>query len=137
MFLNLSSWQVDLMIEHLAQMIKPHKDKYKTVVGIANGGLNVSVPPAQKLGLPQRSIRISHYKGRVVRDVPIVEGLMPAGSCLIVDDLIDDGFTMKTCEQYFGKHDTAVLFWKIGSYKPTYYVTEKPKEWLTFPWEIT
>lgn len=133
MFLNLQSWQVDLMIERLAQLIQPRK--YTYVVGIANGGLNVSVKLAKKLGLPHASIRISHYQGHTVRQVPIIEGQLPVGSCLIVDDLIDDGFTMKTCEQHFGKHDTAVLLWKVGSYKPTYYAAEKPQEWIKFPWE--
>ena len=137
MFLNLQSWQVDLMIEHLAQVIQPHKTKYQYVVGIANGGLNVSVPLAIKLRLPHASIRISHYKGRIVREIPIVEGQLPEGSCLIVDDLIDDGFTMKTCEKFFGKHDTAVLMRKVGSYEPTYYATEKPNEWVIFPWSDT
>jgi hypoxanthine phosphoribosyltransferase len=133
-FLKLASWQVDLMIERLAQLILPHKNKYQQVVGIANGGLHVSIPLAEKLGLPHASIRISHYKGHIARKVPIIEGKLPEGSCLVVDDLIDGGFTMKTLERHFGHHDTAVLFWQVGSYVPTYYVTEKPQEWINFPW---
>jgi hypoxanthine phosphoribosyltransferase len=132
MFLNLSSWQVELMIERLAQMID--STKYDSVVGIAFGGLNVSMPLAQKLGLPHFSVRISHYNGRVPRETPIVEGQLPVGKCLVVDDLIDDGFTMRTFEKYFGKCDTAVLLWKVGSYMPTYYAVEKPQEWVNFPW---
>lgn len=134
-FLKLASWQVDLMIERLVQLISPNKHLYDNIVGIANGGLNISVKLAEKLRLPHASIRISHYDGHVARKKPIIEGKMPEGRCLIVDDLIDGGFTMETCKKHFGKHDTAVLMWKVGSYEPTYYAAEKPQEWIIFPWQ--
>jgi hypoxanthine phosphoribosyltransferase len=134
MFLNLQSWQVDIMIAYLASLILPHKSRYQHVVGIANGGLHISKPLAAKLEIPHAEIRISHYNGHTPREIPIIEGQLPEGPCLIVDDLIDGGYTMQTCEKHFGKHDTAVLFWKEGSYKPTYYLQEKPPLWLNFPW---
>jgi hypoxanthine phosphoribosyltransferase len=134
MFLNLSAWQINLMVWHLAATIRPHKAKYQYVVGIANGGLHISKPLAEQLKLPHAQIRISHYNGHMPRKIPIIEGQLPKGPCLIVDDLIDGGFTMQTCEKHFGKHDTAVLFWNKDSYKPTYYVQEKPPLWVTFPW---
>lgn len=134
MFITLQSWQIEVMLERLFQLISPYQFKYQHVVGIANGGLNVSEPLAKKLGLPHSEIRISHYNGHIPRTIPIIEGCLPDGPCLVVDDLIDGGFTMKTLETHFGKHDTAVLMWKPGSYQPTYYAVKKPNEWVTFPW---
>ena len=83
--MQISQNQIDRMIEQLAKVIPPW---YDYIVGIAHSGLHVSRSLANKLNLPHKSIRISHYEGRVFRDKPIVEGFIPENS-LVVDDLID------------------------------------------------
>lgn len=132
--------QVDAMIKSLATKIILAGSCVTNVVGIANGGLHISRPLAARLGLTHSSIRISHYDGQIQRVVPIIEGCLPQKTRnLIVDDLIDGGFTMNTFAQYFGLegNETAVLFWwHKSSFTPTYYVKEKPDKWIVWPWEI-
>lgn len=131
--------QINIMINKLAELIRPDRRQFTNIVGIANGGLHVSIPLALKLNLTHSSVRISHYDGRRPRNVPIVEGKLPqATGNLIVDDLIDGGFTMHTFDRHFGLdgNATAVLFaFKGSGYKPTYFVQEKADEWLVFPWD--
>jgi hypoxanthine phosphoribosyltransferase len=130
--------QVQEMLDKLVEKILPNVSKFSWVVGIANGGLHISRPLAARLYLPHSSVRISHYERQIQRDVPIIEGYLPqATGNLIVDDLIDDGFTMRTFNKHFGLegNETAVLFCKKNSFVPTYYVAEKPREWIIWPWD--
>jgi len=136
--LVITQLQVDAMIKALAAKIILAGTCLTNVVGIANGGLHVSRPLAARLRLPHSSIRISHYYRQVHRIVPIIKGYLPqATHNLIVDDLIDDGWTMRTFAKHFGLegNETAVLFCKKGDFEPTYYIEEKPDKWIVFPWE--
>lgn len=137
--LVINQLQVNNMIKVLATKIIMSGSRLTNVVGIAHGGLHISRPLAARLSLPHSSVRISHYDGQTPRIVPIIEGYLPqATGNLIVDDLIDGGFTMRTFAGHFGLegNEVAVLFWKKDSFRPTYYVTEKPKEWIIWPWEV-
>ena len=136
--LVITQLQVDAMIKLLASQIILSGSRLTNVVGIAHGGLHISRLLAARLGLPHGSVHISHYDGQIQRAIPIVEGYLPQSTGnLIVDDLIDDGQTMRTFAKYFGfkGNETAVLYWKEGSFKPTYYIKEKPDKWIVFPWE--
>ncbi len=131
--------QITSMICELATKVRPFMNGYTNIVGIANGGLHVSRPLAAMLGCSHSSVRISHYDGSVRRAIPIVEGHLPQSTGnLIVDDLIDNGWTMQTFADHFGLEGnmTAVLFWKPGSFKPDFYVAEKPEGWVHFLWEV-
>lgn len=132
--------QIDKLIRELALEIRPHRSKFQRVVGIANGGLHISQPLAAMLHLPHYSVRISHYDGSTPREVPIVDGELPypTGN-LIVDDLIDDGFTMRTFDKYFGLagNATAVLFCKPGGFVPDFFAAIKPNAWVELPWGDT
>lgn len=136
--MKINQQEVDRLIDILATKILASKREFKWVVGIANGGLNISVPLAQKLDLPHHAIRISWYDGHNQRKKPLIEGaLIEDTGNLIVDDLIDGGKTIHTFDQYFGLEGNAVavLYWNVlSSVKPDYYVEIKPNSWLVFPW---
>lgn len=135
--LKVSQFTVDEMIDDLAGQIRRSAKIYSSIVGIASGGIHISKPLSAKLGIPHHSIRINHYDGCHLKTKPFVCGFLPQPTGnLIVDDLIDGGWTMRTFERYFGLDGsaTAVLYWKVGSFKPNFYVAEKPSAWILFPW---
>lgn len=135
----LTQLDIDDMIEDLVHQVQFDARHFTRVVGIANGGLPVSKSLAEALGLPHESVRISHYDGKVLRDIPIIEGQLsqPTGN-LIVDDLIDEGWTFNTFDKHFGLvgNAIAVLLWNPAGPKPDFYVEEKPDSWIYFPWEV-
>ncbi len=121
----LSEKEVNTMIKQLAQKIRASKLKFHKIIGIANGGLHVSLPLARMLKLSHLSVRISRYDGQGKRLKPIIAGTLAGERTnnLIVDDMIDDGGTMKLFDKYFGLkgNSTAVIFLKsqmIGLYFP-------------------
>ena len=128
--------KITCMLEQLVQMIEPNKAKYSGIIGIAYGGLNVSIPLAMRLRLPHHSVHISCYKGTVKRTLPLLENKKLPANCLVVDDLIDDGTTMALFQEKYGPMDSAVLFLKPGGVA-TYFVDYKPESWIFFPWEDT
>ena len=134
----LTPLDIGWMIRDLTHQILDSKQRFRQVVGIANGGLPVSRPLAAALGLPHTSVRISHYDGGFRRGSPIVEGeLIPPTNNLIVDELIDGGWTYNTFDEHFGLEGNAmaVLLWNPNGPKPDFYVEEKPNAWVIFPWE--
>lgn len=138
-----SQQEIDKMIRVLIRKIKKSKEQYSYVVGICNGGINISKPLADALKLPHKSVTISCYEGmKKLDDIKIDEGDFdwePNG--LIVDDLIDTGATITAFKRYFGEGHVAVLFWrKDAKYyvrRPEFYVEEKPNKWVVFPWEMS
>jgi len=131
--------EIDGLIQILIQKIGPYSHNISCVVGIANGGLYVSRPLAKSLCLPHSQVRISRYEGSQLRDTPIIEGKPPAGRLLIVDDLVDNGGTMRMYDEKFGLsgHMTAVLFCKLGGFIPDFFAAIKPSGWIIFPWDCT
>lgn len=128
-----SQFQIDRMIENLIRQINK---KYTKIVGIRNGGIHVSLRMAEALNLPHESFRISFYEGKFTENY---EGFNWCPNCLVCDDLIDGGHTLKHFFSKFGLVDTAVLLWaehnKAGI-RPTYYAEKKSPEWAVFPWEL-
>lgn len=137
MKIHLSQPEIDAMIRELAWQVQISGYRLAQVVGIANGGLPVSEPLADLLGLPHESIRISHYDGQILRTTPIIEGCLsyPIHN-LIVDDLIDEGWTHNTFAKHFGfdGNKMATLFWNVNGPEPEFWVEKKPAAWLVFPW---
>lgn len=140
-----SKEKADAMTVKLSKKIKLDNLKLDYVVGIENGGLNVSVPLAKLLGIPHKSIKISFYnKENKANSEPIVDfhghKFEKTDRVLVVDDLIDDGHTINYFENNVNcRHKTAVLYWnKYGKYKvtPDYFIEEKfVNTWLEFYWE--
>lgn len=60
--------------------------------------------------------------------------LAPTENSLIVDDIVDVGFTMS---HYISKGNfTAAIFCKkSGKWKPNIWLREKEEKWIRFPWE--
>lgn len=130
---------INHMIALLINKIVQSGRKFDKVIGIANGGLNISTKIAAELGLPHSEVHISFYDGTEKRKEPkIILTDKPAKNVLIVDDLIDEGHTLKAFDEIYGLTDNAVavLFWNRNClYLPDFYVAEKPNAWIVFPWE--
>lgn len=140
-----SQQKVDAMIVKLAARIILDKNKFDYVVGIENGGLNVSIPLSKMMNLSHKSIKISFYnEENRANTSPNVDfhghKFEKTDKVLVVDDLIDGGHTAN----YFVKnvpckHKIAVLYWnKYGKYNviPDYFIEEKfINTWLEFYWE--
>lgn len=84
------------------------------VYGIPAGGLVLAVYLHYRLKLPLM--------------------LAPTKSSLVVDDIVDTGFTMS---HYISKGNfTVALFSKVGGrWKPNIWLREKTDKWIRFPWE--
>lgn len=84
------------------------------VYGIPAGGLVLAVYLHYRLKLPLM--------------------LAPTESSLVVDDIVDTGFTMS---HYISKGNfTVALFSKVGCrWKPNIWLREKTDKWIRFPWE--
>lgn len=135
--LYISQAEVDSMISVLIDKIKPDQHNFDMVVGIANGGLHVSVPVAKGLHLPHDVVRISFYDGMSRRSEPIISynDNILGKRVLVVDDLVDGGHTLLAYMRHFGYTKSAVLFWNPSGYEPSYWAKEKPEAWLVFEWE--
>jgi len=147
------SWsKINQIIDRL---IKKINGPFTSILAIANGGLYIGERIATKLNIPLYTVGISYYDGKKKRKLPqintaivnkntafsmVVPFEKTASPCLIVDDLIDTGETVKTLQKICSfrkeKDAIAVLFWnKSAEPKPDFYAEEKSKEWYVFPWE--
>ena len=95
--------------------------KYVGIYAIPRGGLVLGVKLSHLLGLPLL--------------------LSPCDKCLIVDDILDSGETVKPLLQKFEK-TCAFYFWFVLEKSLTDYWScitftnvKKKNYWLTFPWE--
>ncbi len=148
---NLSQKTIDDLIVKLADKIKNSNKKYTYIVGIARGGLHISKPLAKMLKIKHMTIKISFYNPKFHNAIPyprlvdvrkFEKNFSSNDEYLFVDDLIDAGHTMNWINEnlnpMYGPFDTAVLYLrKKNKYNiiPTFYVEEKPKGWIVFPWE--
>lgn len=93
-------------------------DKYRAIHPIPAGGISIATVFSILSGLPMLSVEeYKKYKNKK--------------QVLVVDDLVDSG---KTLERYKDS-DTAVLYKKPHSPKPTYYLKDIESSWLIFPHE--
>jgi hypoxanthine phosphoribosyltransferase len=136
--ISYNQYTIDNMIDELYQQIQAYP--FQCVVGIKNGGLNISIPIAKRLGLPHYIVHISFYhKIPIIKSEDILPTNIKQEKIIVIDDLIDGGRTIKTFQRLFCERAyIGVLFWnKQSDVKPDFYVQEKPpNSWLEFPWEI-
>lgn len=132
------------MMNQLTRSIIDSPKKYKSIVGIANGGLAISNCLSYFLLLPHITITIR------LRDDPEHENQWNREGWddikkpfLWVDDIIDSGDTLRYFK-HFGyiqgvDFDVATLHWcpeNSNGEKPDYYVaTKKVTDWIVYPWE--
>lgn len=136
--------QINDLLEELISQIKGSGRQFTAVVGIREGGVNLSKKVAKALNLPHYSVRISHYDDTEFRPTPLVEAsgfhVSIFEACLIIDDLVDGGSTITTFKKWFGLREqdaVAVLFWKPNKvYKPDFFTRLKGEAWIKFPWGI-
>ncbi len=131
------------LVEKLSEVLKGVK--VDLVVGIARGGLPVSLVIADRLGVPVDFINIKSYRAVGIRDRPVILSTLSENVkdkvVLVVDDLIDEGDTMMTVIEHLKERHspkkiyTATLFIKPWSkFKPDFYL-EIVDKWIVFPWE--
>ena len=91
----------------------------KNIYGIPRGGLVIAV-------------KVSH-----LLDIPVVLNRDDiSGATLIVDDIIDEGATIKRLLALIGEHHqvASIFYNKSAKHAPHFFVREK-KNWVVFPWE--
>lgn len=118
------------------------------IIGIENGGLNISKPLAAWLGVQHLTCSIHFYDAFKATESPYYANIPPipegCTNLLLVDDILDSGKTI----DYFIKHTglvqgenfkVATIHWyPDGEYnlKPDYFVDKKKKDtWVVYPWE--
>jgi hypoxanthine phosphoribosyltransferase len=128
------------------EILNAYKGQIDTVIGIARGGIPMSMVVADRLGAELDFIRVKSYKGigikiepKVVSDICID---LQNKKVLIIDDLSDQGDTFNFTINYINKKykpkkiNTAALFIKPWSkFKPDVYL-ESIDKWVVFPWEL-
>lgn len=98
--------------------LEKYRLNYKAIHGIPNGGIAVMIIIGELLKLKMLSINeYKKYKNKK--------------KVLVVDDLIDTGETLKR----YSESDTAVLYKKPHSPKPTYWLKDIGSKWIILPHE--
>lgn len=128
-------------IRHLYDIILRSKKQYDLIVGVQRGGLIPAVHLSNLLGIPMQTIQWS-LKGNMR------EGANPHLICnkdknvLLVDDILDNGTTIKQIQERYWEMDTAVLIYNNTnqySLAPTYagrtINRQTLPEWIDFWWE--
>jgi hypoxanthine phosphoribosyltransferase len=130
------------MMNKLTRSIVDNSKKYKSIVGIANGGLAISNCLSYFLLLPHITITIRLRDGKAV-DASLDGMEKVTKPFLWVDDIIDSGETLKYFKQqgYIQgvDFDVATLHWcpkNSRGERPDYYVaTKEVTDWIVYPWE--
>jgi hypoxanthine phosphoribosyltransferase len=146
--IHLSQNDFNILLEKLFILLEttaPIKT-FNQVVGIENGGLNISIPISKRFHIPHSSIKISCYSSSCVPSnttvIKINEMFAKNKFYLIVDDIIDTGLTIKHFSEktgLFHKKDflIASIYWCSKSpIVPDFFVKTKEKsQWIVYPWE--
>jgi hypoxanthine phosphoribosyltransferase len=132
------------LVSALAEKVRGGATKFDLVIGIARGGVPVAMVISDELGVRLDIVNVKSYTGIAERTNPkIVSTLteqVKGKNVLVVDDLIDEGDTMKTVLAFLRKEKpkelaTAVIFKKPWSETEPDFYLETVGEWVVFPWE--
>jgi hypoxanthine phosphoribosyltransferase len=140
------SWhEFGVLVDRLVASLASVGEAFDLVVGVARGGLPVSMVVADRLRVPIDFVNVKSYRGVWVRDRPRIVSTLTedvAGKVvLVVDDLVDEGDTLEVVLRYLKEQGprrirTATLFIKPWSrFRPDYYL-EVTDYWIVFPWEL-
>ncbi|MGC8558426.1 MAG: phosphoribosyltransferase [Nitrososphaeria archaeon] len=144
---RLVSWnEFGRLTVELVKKVKASGISFDVVIGIARGGLPISMVIADRLSVPLDFINIKSYKGPGLKipakifDVLYVD--VRNKSVLVVDDTVDTGETLLLVSGHLIKNrgasnvQIASLFVKPwAKVKPNFYVKEVDY-WIVFPWEL-
>ena len=134
------------LAEALAEKVRSKGKHFDLVIGIARGGLPVAMVVSDHLGVKIDFINVKSYSGIGQRGVPrilsTVTDEIKGKSVLLVDDLVDQGDTLETVENYLEQQDprlleAAVLFKKPWSKAEPEYFLEVTDKWVVFPFELS
>lgn len=127
-------------IKTLTFKIRQSKIEYNYIVGIVRGGCIPGVHLSNILGIPFTPLIWSHTRNEKDYNHSIL--LNKDCSCLIVDDILDEGTTLNEVTAHYPKADTAVLIYNCinrFSIVPTYASwtidREATPQWFDFWWE--
>ncbi len=134
------------LAEALAEKVHSCGNKFDLVVGIARGGMPVAMVVSDHLDVRIDFINVKSYVGIGERGTPRILSTLTEDitgkNVLIVDDLVDQGDTMKVVEEYLSRQspnllEVAVLFKKPWTkFEPDYYL-EVVDRWVVFPFELS
>jgi hypoxanthine phosphoribosyltransferase len=122
-------------------------DYFNYVVCINSGGLILGKLAKDYLSVPLAVISTSAYtNGEINRRKDVEIGSISSmdeisGNVLLIDDLVDQGYTMKTVFHHFDDDPlitnirTAVIYKKPYSVFNPYYFVEESDKWIIFPYE--
>lgn len=128
--------------KELAKIIKNENIKFDRLIAVARGGYLPAGILAYELDARDiESISVQTYDGEVQRDkndakiVSYVEG--DGEGCLIIDDLVDTGGTIKILKEKFPKATFASVYVKEKSKDiiDLYAKITPSDKWIMFPWD--
>ena len=134
------------LAEALAEKVRNSGKRFDLVVGVARGGLPVAMVVSDRLDVRIDFINVKSYTGIGERGTPVILSTLTeeiAGkNVLIVDDLVDQGETMKVVKDFLARKgpkllEVAVLFKKPWTnFEPDYHL-EVVDRWVVFPFELS
>ncbi len=141
------SWgQIDKACALLANQIIRYEggeEPPTVVVGLARGGLVPAIIISHILEIPMIPVSYSSQRGNgEYKQYANVLPEIPFNNILVVDDIVDSGYTMKEIVEYYGEDHyvrAAALYYKEGAQiRPTFAWQTIPadSQWIVFPWEI-
>jgi len=141
------SWpEYGILAEALAEEVHSGGKRYDLVVGVVRGGMPVAMVVSDHLDVKIDFINVKSYVGIGKRGVPKILSTLTeeitGKNVLIVDDLVDQGDTMRTVVEHLSAQspnllEAAVLFKKPWTrFEPDYYL-EVVDRWVVFPFELS
>ena len=134
------------LAEALAEKVRSGGRKFDLVIGIARGGMPVAMVVSDRLDVRIDFINVKSYVGIGERGIPKILSTLTEDirgkNVLVVDDLVDQGDTMRVVGEYLSEQDpehleVAVLFKKPWTrIEPDYYL-EVVDRWIVFPFELS
>jgi len=135
----------------LIKRIKRHAARrgapWRTIVGVARGGVFPAQRVAEALGVEYREIRVSYYDGMTRKERPqVVQGIADergGDGILVIDDVADTGGTASCVRQMLPKCSLATVYTKPPGWlallaqpgEPAIYGRKMNGNWIVFPWD--
>lgn len=129
-------------INQLCEAITASDTGYQYIIGICRGGLIPATSISYRLNIPLVPITVQ-TRDRTMYDIGDTVYMTNRYNCLVVDDIVDTGETIKILLDKWNKRgiDTACLIYNEGQQdvKPTFYHKKINKtidpSWVTFWWD--
>ena len=141
------SWpEYGRLTEALAEKVREGGEEFDIVVGLARGGIPVSMVVSDRLSLDVDFMSVKSYMGIATRGRPrilkdLIHGVR-GKRVLLVDDLVDHGDTLALVMRHLQRRrprllQTAVIFKKPWSKTEPDYFLEETEKWVVFPFEFS